>query len=370
MAKKKTAKKKTAKKKTAKKPDAQTWQLRPVPNDLPTVPSRYSAPIGSRALVARYAAGERFLACAIVRYGDLRDVQLSGACLAGADFNHATLAGAKFARADLRQADLADTDLDYADLRSADLRNADLYNCRFSRAQLEDADLRGAIVGGTVFAGTDLAKVRFKGVRFGGVSHVDFEALQRTAASLGKDSSKQGEVETFLRGCGVPEQIMDVFRSWIGVIQYYTCFISYSHADMAFANRLYEALQARGVRCWKDDKDLNLGDVVQDRINEAIRLHDKVILICSKTSLASKWVEREISMAMRREDKTKQLMLIPLVLDGALDKWESYQADMLTTRLWGDFKNWRRNDAKFLEQLGRVIEALERGTVPGGEAAS
>ncbi len=33
-----------------------------------------------------------------------------------------------------------------------------------------------------------------------------------------------------------------------GPIEFYSCFISYSHADKSFADRLYYGLQMRGIR--------------------------------------------------------------------------------------------------------------------------
>jgi hypothetical protein len=42
-------------------------------------------------------------------------------------------------------------------------------------------------------------------------------------------------------------------------IQYYSCFISYSSKDDAFAKRLHADLQNTGVRCWFAPHDLPIG---------------------------------------------------------------------------------------------------------------
>jgi hypothetical protein len=45
--------------------------------------------------------------------------------------------------------------------------------------------------------------------------------------------------------------MLALVRSWIAKpIEFYSCFISYSHADREFARLLYDTLQGRGVRCW------------------------------------------------------------------------------------------------------------------------
>ncbi len=43
-------------------------------------------------------------------------------------------------------------------------------------------------------------------------------------------------------------------------IEFYSCFVSYSHADKSFARRLYDTLQGRGIRCWLDEHELLPGD--------------------------------------------------------------------------------------------------------------
>lgn len=73
--------------------------------------------------------------------------------------------------------------------------------------------------------------------------------------------------------------------------QFYSCFISYSHADKAFAFQLHSALQRDGIRCWLDDKELLPGDVIADGIDSGIRLWDKLLLCCSKHSL---WFHCEV----------------------------------------------------------------------------
>lgn len=56
--------------------------------------------------------------------------------------------------------------------------------------------------------------------------------------------------DVFLRGCGVPENFITFHKSLVNSpIEFYSCFISYSHDDKSFARRLHDQLQMRGVRC-------------------------------------------------------------------------------------------------------------------------
>ncbi len=70
---------------------------------------------------------------------------------------------------------------------------------------------------------------------------------------------------------------------------------------------------------------MRVGDRLLDAVNPAIRVHEKVLLCCSKASLASSWVEDEIAMTFEKERKLGCLVLIPLDLDhylfGSSGKW-------------------------------------------------
>lgn len=108
-----------------------------------------------------------------------------------------------------------------------------------------------------------------------------------TAASVGvlRRSPTGGLPESFLRGAGVPDTFIEYAASLIGnPIEYYTCFLSYSSKDDAFARRLYADLQAKGIRTWFAPEDLKIGDRFRSRIDESIRLHDKLVLVLSASS--------------------------------------------------------------------------------------
>ena len=76
----------------------------------------------------------------------------------------------------------------------------------------------------------------------------------------------------FLRGCGLPDRLIDYLPSLLDeAIQYYSCFISYSSKDDAFAKRLHADLQNNGVRCWFAPHDLPIGAKTWDAIDAAIQ---------------------------------------------------------------------------------------------------
>jgi hypothetical protein len=171
-------------------------------------------------------------------------------------------------------------------------------------------------------------------------SYISIDTLEMTAADLGKDASKQHEIELFLDGAGVPKEYIEFFRSRIGQpIEFYSCFISYSAKDQAFADRLYVDLRQRGIRCFLATEDLKIGDRFRTRINEAIRVHDKLLLVLTEHSLKSSWVEVEVEAAFERERRYGETVLFPIRLEDAVMSCdEAWAANIRQTRHIGDFR--------------------------------
>ena len=139
----------------------------------------------------------------------------------------------------------------------------------------------------------------------------------------------------------------------------YSCFISYSSKDEAFAKRLHADLQDKGVRCWFAPEDMRIGDKIRTRIDEVIRVHDKLLLILSQNSVTSAWVEKEVETAFDKENERKKPVLFPIRLDAAvMESKTGWAADIRRSRHIGDFCNWKDHNhyQKGLERLLRDLK--------------
>jgi uncharacterized protein YjbI with pentapeptide repeats len=313
----------------------------------------------------------------------LTDADLRGVDLRGAFLRYVHLGRVKLQRANLSNTDCVGALLNGANLTGADLDRATLIGVKFGSTDLSNANLSNANLTYAIFQNTILSGVDFKESYWGGtiLSEVDLSEVKGLETVIHSKPStvgietlylSQGNIpEVFLRGCGFPESFIVQMRALIAsteFIQFYSCFISYSSKDHPFAERLYADLQNKGVRCWFAPEDLKIGEKFRDRIDESIRLHDKLLLILSENSVSSPWVGDEVEAAIEREHREKRTMLFPIKIDNAvMESTQAWAATIRRTRHIGDFTGWKDHDLyqKVFDRLVRDLRAEDRARTLG-----
>lgn len=267
--------------------------------------------------------------------------------------------------------------LNYASLRNACLDGADLREAIIANVFLDEVSLTDAKFGGTSID-ANLAKTNgLENIQHSYRSFLSLRSIKTLPYPL---------PENFLRGCGLSDfeiEIAKLYRKNIsikditdivyritelrGTIQFYSCFISYSSNDQTFAEKLHTDLQNSGVRCWFAPKNIKSGQKIHYQIDNAVKFHDKLLLILSPHSLKSEWVKTEIRSARKRERKERRQMLFPLRLVSfeELTDWELFDADEgrdlaseVREYFIPDFTAWRDNE-KYQESFKRLLKDLQ-----------
>jgi hypothetical protein len=101
-------------------------------------------------------------------------------------------------------------------------------------------------------------------------------------------------------------------------IQTRPMFISYSHADTDFVDKLELALCHAGIDAWRDVHDATVGPL-EEQVSHAMA-NRLVLVVLSKASTASDWVEHEVREARRIAKEQNRHVFVPIRLD---DSWKT-----------------------------------------------
>lgn len=309
---------------------------------------------------------------------NLQNAELSGSSLRGASFMATNLRGANLSRVNLWDAQFGNSSVGAADCSGTDFSHSELGGVDLSNVNLSRANFSGAEVGGAILTNANLNGADFTGAIFAGTALGDrdlrvvkgLETVQhrfRSPLSINTIYLSSGSIpEAFLKGTGAPNAFIDYMRLLASRhIEYYSCFISFSSKDKAFAERLYTDLQNNGVSCWFALEDMRIGDRIRDRIDESIRDRDKLLVVLSEHSVNSAWVEDEVEAALEkerisREHGEKQTVLFPIQLDDAvMDVTAGWPAKIRRTRVIGDFKNWDKSHTDYIKAFKRLLRDLK-----------
>lgn len=127
-------------------------------------------------------------------------------------------------------------------------------------------------------------------------------------------------------------------------------FISYSHADKNFANRLAVQLVAHKAKVWLDQWELHVGDSLISRIQKAIAGASVLLVVLSKASVQSEWCKKELSAGLVRELEERRVVVLPVLVE------DCEVPLFLREKLYADFRR------DFDEGLRITLESIARVT--------
>lgn len=145
-------------------------------------------------------------------------------------------------------------------------------------------------------------------------------------------------------------------------------FISYSHSDAFIVNKLAAHLVKHNANVWVDTWELNVGDSILNRVQDAIQESSALLVILSKTSVESEWCKKELSAGLMRELDEKRVVVLPVLVEDCeipLFLREKMYADLRT-----DFNQGLHN---VLDAIAKVTNAdqgrieQDEGTVDWSE---
>jgi len=146
-------------------------------------------------------------------------------------------------------------------------------------------------------------------------------------------------------------------------------FISYGGPDEPFARKLYEALHQGGVTTFFFPEHAEPGEKLHRLMRRGVNEHDRVILICSESSLNRKGLLNELEETLQREARDGGASyLIPIRLDDYLfDGWKPSDPGMaqaVRDRVVADFRGMLDDDDAFRKALGRLLKVLKKPVTP------
>ena len=354
-----------------------------------------------RAHLSEAHLGRADLSGANLRIATLTEAFLRGTNLTHADLGQANLGGANLSEANLKETNLNGADLSGADLGGANLSRAYLIGTELGEADLSEANLdgsnlsranlNGAKFGRANLSGTFLMRSNFLKARMGSTSCRDLDLSEAIGledivhwgpSNIATDTfarSKGKIPETFLRGCGLSDweiesaklynpdlnneeinktlyKVYDLRASQ--AIQISPLFISYSHGDSSFIDKIEVRLNEKGVRFWRDIHDLKSGRI-ETQIDRAIRQNPTVLLILSELSIQSDWVEHEVRTARELEKEMGRDVLCPVALDDSWkdSPWPKRVMEQVMEYNILDFSAWE-DDGKFGNTFNKLIDGL------------
>jgi len=92
-------------------------------------------------------------------------------------------------------------------------------------------------------------------------------------------------------------------------------FISHSHQDKDFVDKLATHLIKANAHVWVDRWEIKVGESILNRVQNVIDGASAVLFVLSKASVKSEWCKKELSAGLMRELEEKSTIVLPVLLE-------------------------------------------------------
>jgi len=157
---------------------------------------------------------------------------------------------------------------------------------------------------------------------------------------------RSNDAVTALVKCGLELDEDDVIHH-----KYEGIFLSHTSDDKTFVRRLKNDLERHGVtKVWLDEAEIQIGDSLIKKIDEGLKMTKYIGVVLSPRSIKSKWVEKELDIAMNREIGSGEVVVLPLVME------ECELPSFLEGKLYADFYS----PEKYEDSLQKILRRLRK----------
>ena len=136
-------------------------------------------------------------------------------------------------------------------------------------------------------------------------------------------------------------------------------FLSHNTNDKAFVRKLALDLECHGVRVWLDEAELKIGDSLIEKIRDGIDSVDYVAVILSPNSIKSRWVQKEIDVAMTLEINGQKIKILPLMLE------RCELPGFLLGKFYADFTEQQKYEYSFKQLINTLGIVFNQSTLLG-----
>jgi len=118
---------------------------------------------------------------------------------------------------------------------------------------------------------------------------------------------------------------------------------------------LSDRLQAHGIITWIDEAEMQIGDSLLSKVEDAIREFDYLGVILSPISVSSEWVRREIHIALTEEIQGRKIKVLPLLYQ------ECLIPGFLIDKIYADFTiDFEKGFTKLLHRLTSSAQEMHK----------